>query len=157
MNQLWIYMCSPPTSLSTQFLWVFPVHQARALVSCIQPGLVICFTLDNIHVLMLFSRKNMECFTNLRVIRAQRPCSSSLYRSDFSICAAKVSTVLDYYLLFRFTLASVTIRSSQPTDILEATMFFTIIDKAAVDITRYGSLGLCLRLSLRSLDYSWKL
>ena len=40
----------PPTSLSTWSLWVFPVHQARALVSCIQPGLVICFTLDNIHV-----------------------------------------------------------------------------------------------------------
>ena len=38
----------PPTSLSTWFLWVFPVHQARALVSCIQPGLVICFTLGNI-------------------------------------------------------------------------------------------------------------
>ena len=31
-------------------------QQARALVSCIQPGLVICFTLDNIHVSMLFSR-----------------------------------------------------------------------------------------------------
>ena len=45
----------PPTSLSTRSLWVFPVHQVRALVSCIQPGLVICFTLDNIHVLMLFS------------------------------------------------------------------------------------------------------
>ena len=46
----------PPTSLSTQFLWAFPVHQAQALVSCIQPGLVICFTLDNIPVSMLFSR-----------------------------------------------------------------------------------------------------
>ena len=46
----------PPTSLSTQSVWVFPVHQARALVSCIQPGLVICFTIDNIHVSMLFSR-----------------------------------------------------------------------------------------------------
>ena len=34
----------PPTSLSTRSLWVFPVHQFRALVSCIQPGLVICFT-----------------------------------------------------------------------------------------------------------------
>ena len=44
------------TCLSTRFLWVFPVHQAQALVSCIQPGLVICFTLDNIHVSMLFSR-----------------------------------------------------------------------------------------------------
>ena len=45
----------PPTSLSTCSLWVFPVLQPRALVSCIQPGLVICFTLDNIHVSMLFS------------------------------------------------------------------------------------------------------
>ena len=30
----------PLTSLSTRFLWVFPVHQAWALVSCIQPGQV---------------------------------------------------------------------------------------------------------------------
>ena len=42
----------PPTSLSTRFLWVFPVHQARALVSCIPSGLVICFTLDNIHAVL---------------------------------------------------------------------------------------------------------
>ena len=34
----------------------FPRAQAQALVSCIQPGLVICFTLDNTHVSMLFSR-----------------------------------------------------------------------------------------------------
>ena len=46
----------PPTFLSTPSLGVFLVHQARALVSCIQPGLVICFTMDNIHVSMLFSR-----------------------------------------------------------------------------------------------------
>ena len=50
-----LHVFPPPTSLSTQFLWVFPVHQARALVSCIQPELVICFTLDSIHVSMLFS------------------------------------------------------------------------------------------------------
>ena len=31
----------PPTSLSTRPLWVFPVHQVRALVSCTPPGLVI--------------------------------------------------------------------------------------------------------------------
>ena len=36
----------PPISLPIPSLWVFPVYQARALVSCIQPGLVICFTLD---------------------------------------------------------------------------------------------------------------
>ena len=41
-----------PTSLSTRFLWVFPVHQAQAFVSCIQPGLVICFTIDNIHAVI---------------------------------------------------------------------------------------------------------
>ena len=46
----------PPTSLSIRSLWVFPAHQVLALVSCIQPGLVICCTLDNIHVSMLFSR-----------------------------------------------------------------------------------------------------
>ena len=45
----------PPTSLSTWSLWVFPVHQPQVLVSCIQPGLVICFTIGNIHVSMLFS------------------------------------------------------------------------------------------------------
>ena len=33
-----------------------PLHQPRALVSCIQPGLAICFTLDSILVLMLFSQ-----------------------------------------------------------------------------------------------------
>ena len=46
----------PPSSLSTPSLWVFPVHQPWALVSCIQPGLVICFTLDSILVSMLFSQ-----------------------------------------------------------------------------------------------------
>ena len=45
----------PPTSLPTRSLQVLPEHQVRVLVSCIQPGLVICFTLDNIHVSMLFS------------------------------------------------------------------------------------------------------
>ena len=42
----------PPTSPSTWSLWVFPVYQPRALVSCIQPGLVISFTIDNIHAVL---------------------------------------------------------------------------------------------------------
>ena len=45
----------PPTSLSIPSLWVFPVSQPWVLVSCIQPGLVICFTLDSILVSTLFS------------------------------------------------------------------------------------------------------
>ena len=46
----------PPTSLPIPSLWVFPVHQPWAVVSCIQPGLVICFTLDSILVSTLFSQ-----------------------------------------------------------------------------------------------------
>ena len=54
------YTCIPhPDPLSHLPLYPIPLglpsDQARALVSCIQPGLVICFTLDNIHVSMLFS------------------------------------------------------------------------------------------------------
>ena len=45
-----------PASLPIPSLWVFPVHQPWALVSCIQPGLVICFTLDSILVSVLFSQ-----------------------------------------------------------------------------------------------------
>ena len=44
----------PPSHLALHPIPLgLPVHKARALVSCIQPGLVICFTLDNIHVSML--------------------------------------------------------------------------------------------------------
>ena len=47
----------PPSHLPLhRSFWVFPVHQAQALVSGIQPGLMMCFTLDNIHVSILFSR-----------------------------------------------------------------------------------------------------
>ena len=45
----------PPASLSIPSLWVFPVHQPWTPISCIQPGLVICFTLDSILLSMLFS------------------------------------------------------------------------------------------------------
>ena len=46
----------PPTSLPIPSLWIILVPQPWALVSCIQPGLGICFTSDNIHVSMLFSQ-----------------------------------------------------------------------------------------------------
>ena len=60
MNQSWIYMCShpePPSHIPPHPIPLgHPVHQPWALISCIQPGLVICFTLDNVHVSMLFSQ-----------------------------------------------------------------------------------------------------
>ena len=46
----------PSTSLPIPSLWVILVHQPWALVSCIKPGLVICFTVGNIHVSVLFSQ-----------------------------------------------------------------------------------------------------
>ena len=58
MNLPWVYMCSPsrtpPTSLPIPSLWVIPVHSPEHPVSCIKPGLAICFTYDNIHVSMPF-------------------------------------------------------------------------------------------------------
>ena len=44
----------PPTSLPIPSLWVIPVHQPQA--SCIEPGLVIRFLYDIIHVSMPFSQ-----------------------------------------------------------------------------------------------------
>ena len=56
----------PPASLRIPTLWVFPVHQARALVSCIHPGLAICFTLDGILVSVLCVLLSANCVTQLR-------------------------------------------------------------------------------------------
>ena len=61
MNQPWVYMCSPfrpsilppfPSHLSGSSQCTSPEHPA----SCIEPGLAICFTYVNIHVLILFSQ-----------------------------------------------------------------------------------------------------
>ena len=60
INQSWVYMCSrswallpPPSSThpSGSSQCTSPEHP----VSCIEPGLVVCFTYDNVHVSMLFS------------------------------------------------------------------------------------------------------
>ena len=45
-------MNPPPTSLPITSLWVIPVHQPQA--SCIEPGVVICFLYNIIHVSMTF-------------------------------------------------------------------------------------------------------
>ena len=85
----------PPTSLSTCSLWVFPVHQVRALVSCIQPGLVICFTLDNIHISMLVpgfhNGFTLVCSVSIRAVVASHTLCSScslggLEGPDTSLC-----------------------------------------------------------------------
>ena len=61
MNQPRVYMCSPswtllpppsPSHLSGSSQCTSPEHP----VSCIEPGLAICFTYDNIHVSVLFSQ-----------------------------------------------------------------------------------------------------
>ena len=46
----WIVYFSSCQTQQHQKWWVLPEYQVRALVSCIQPGPVICFTLDSIHV-----------------------------------------------------------------------------------------------------------
>ena len=68
----------PPTSLATWSLWVFPVHQAQALVSCIPPGLVICFTIDNIHAVLskhptFALEKTLESPLDSKVIQPVHP------------------------------------------------------------------------------------
>ena len=61
MNQPWLYMCSPtrtplpppaPSHPSGSSQCTSPEHP----VSCMEPGLAICFTYDNIHVSKLFSQ-----------------------------------------------------------------------------------------------------
>ena len=61
MNQPWVYMCLP---VLNPFAPPSPSHPSglsqctgfECPVSCIEPGLVICFTYGNIHVSMLFSQ-----------------------------------------------------------------------------------------------------
>ena len=45
-----------PSSFPIPFLWVVPVHQPQASISCIEPGLGTHFIYDIIHVSMPFSQ-----------------------------------------------------------------------------------------------------
>ena len=46
----------PLSSFPIPFLWVVPVHQPQASISCIEPGLGTHFIYDIIHVSMPFSQ-----------------------------------------------------------------------------------------------------
>ena len=82
----------PPTFLPIPSLWVIPVHQPRALVLCIQPGLVICFTLDNIRVSMLFSHDHPTLAFSQRVQKSILYICVSCYEIHIlkSDCFSKV-------------------------------------------------------------------
>ena len=70
-----------PIPLPIPSLWVFPVHQSWAPVSCIQPGLVICFTLGSIFVSMLFSQNikyNLFLINSQNLIYTQQHRRSSI-------------------------------------------------------------------------------
>ena len=61
MNQPWVYWCSPPWTPVTPPSPSHPSGSSQCTspehpVSCIEPGLAICFTYDNTHVSMLFSQ-----------------------------------------------------------------------------------------------------
>ena len=69
------FTCVPhPDAPSTRSLWVFPVHRAWALVSCIQPGLVICFTL----VIYMFQCCSLETSHPHLLPQSPKVCSIHL-------------------------------------------------------------------------------
>ena len=90
---------TPSSSLPIPSFWVIPVHQPRALVSCIQPGLAICFTLDNIHVSMLFSHiiPLLTSPIDPKLWYASRMCMSSLRRGHANLLC--IIPILVYVLL----------------------------------------------------------
>ena len=77
----------PSHSLSTQSLWVFPVHQVQALVSfkwdgdlfhpgmviCFTLGMVICFTLDNWSFWTMVLEKTLESLLDCKEIQPVHP------------------------------------------------------------------------------------
>ena len=61
MNQPWVYMCSPSCTLLRYRSPSHPSGSSQCIssehcVSCIEPGLAVCFTYDKVHVSMLFSQ-----------------------------------------------------------------------------------------------------
>ena len=118
-----------PASLPISSLWVFPVHRPWALVSCIQPGLVICFNLDSILVSMLFSQ-------NI-------PTSPSPTESQSLFCTS-VSLFLFCILGYRYYLFKFHIYALEYCIGLYLLAYFTLLPF-------FLKMTLCLRLSIISL------
>ena len=64
----------PPTSLPIPSLWVFPVHQPWALVSCIQPGLAICSHL----IICMFQCYSLRSSHPRLLLQSPKVCSIHL-------------------------------------------------------------------------------
>ena len=95
MNQPWVYMCSPSwTSLPPPFLshpsgssqCTSPEHP----VSCIKPGLAICFTYDDIHVSMLFPQITPPWPSPTE--------SKSLFFTSVSLCCLAYRVIVTIFL-----------------------------------------------------------
>ena len=120
----------PPTSLPIPSLSVFPVHQPWALVSCIQPGLVICFPLDSILVSMLF-------FLNT-------PPSPSPTESKSLFCTS-VSLFLFcilgcHYHLFKFHIYALVCKQSYTTESKSHIQFWLTSKWLLLNVTAFSHL-----------------
>ena len=80
-----------PTSLPIPSLWIILVPQPWALVSCIQPGLGICFTIDNIHVSVLFSQI-IPPSPSRTESKKQRSCPDLVLTKTFGGCISPLCT-----------------------------------------------------------------
>ena len=116
MNLLWVYMCSPswillpPLSLSHSS-GSSQCTSPEQSVSCIEPGLVICFTCDNLHVSMSFSHiiqpspspteSKRLFYTSVSLLLSLIQVYVTIFLNSIYMCEY---TVLVFFFLAYFTL-----------------------------------------------------